>query len=205
MAKEATTQKPDQRSEDFSRTGPTVDSALPVSGSATNMAEDLKEREKQLRERGKAQDKARGEFDKASDSVSKARAEAEKARAEVEEENLSDAQRKARKADQKVADLEAEAAQARREYTEASGGETTADAKALAAALVSPVMSAGDHYAQKFGNDPENPKLAPGISGDPTERLQRVTPDSPTPIYTMVHKEMVGDYLRAGWSLADAS
>jgi hypothetical protein len=57
----------------------------------------------------------------------------------------------------------------------------------------------------KRGNDPVDPAYAPGIPTHDeaqTVRLVRTSPDSPMPVYTMVHPEMVGDYLRAGWSRA---
>lgn len=65
-------------------------------------------------------------------------------------------------------------------------------------------MSAGDHMAQKFGNDPANPKPGPHMSSAPesaTVRITRKSPDHAELIETMVHPDMVGDYLRAGWNL----
>lgn len=108
--------------------------------------------------------------------------------------------------------LEREADDARaRQIEEANKGRieairptTVAEAKAAAAPLVGADMRAGDHFAQKFGNDPENPKLAPGL--DPvqgrTVRMSRKTPDHPDLVYEDVHPEMVGDYERAGWNRA---
>ena len=50
-----------------------------------------------------------------------------------------------------------------------------------------------------------NPAHAPGIPTDDeaqTVKLSHVSADHPSPVYIMVHPEMVGDYLRAGWSRA---
>lgn len=81
---------------------------------------------------------------------------------------------------------------------------TVAEAKVVA--VVSPDLSAGDNLAQKFGNDPANPKLAPGVKVDPTNfvKLSRKTPDLPGDqlAVTAVPPEMVGDYERAGWNRA---
>ena len=79
-----------------------------------------------------------------------------------------------------------------------------------AAKVMAPVpgdMPAGDHKAQKFGNDPANPAPGPTVpvgagSELMTVKLSRKSPDHPELIETMVHPDMVGDYLRAGWNLA---
>jgi hypothetical protein len=82
-------------------------------------------------------------------------------------------------------------------------GTTVAEAKMAAAPLVGADVLASDHYAQKFGNDPRNPKLAPGLSPDnATVMLSRKTPDHPDLVYALVNPEMVGDYERAGWNRA---
>ena len=78
---------------------------------------------------------------------------------------------------------------------------TVAQAKVLA--VVDGATSAGDNRAQKFGNDPANPKLADGI--DPTTNLVKLSRKTPDMVgdgmaYTEVPKEMVGDYERAGWN-----
>jgi hypothetical protein len=57
----------------------------------------------------------------------------------------------------------------------------------------------------KRGNDPANPAYAPGVPTHDeaqTVRLSHVSADHPEPVFTMVHPDMVGDYLRAGWSRA---
>jgi hypothetical protein len=82
-------------------------------------------------------------------------------------------------------------------------GSTAAEAKMAAAPLVGADVSAGDHFAQKFGNDPRNPKLAPGLNpANATVLVSRKTPDHPNLVYTLVNPEMVGDYERAGWNRA---
>lgn len=65
-------------------------------------------------------------------------------------------------------------------------------------------MGAGDHMAQRFGNYPENPAPLSAAHADPelcTVQLYMTVPDHPLGARTtVVHPEMVGDYLRAGWS-----
>jgi hypothetical protein len=113
---------------------------------------------------------------------------------------LLEADRLDREANDIIARQAEEAVKARGEIRDT----TVAEAKVAAAALVGADMSAGSHVAQKFGNDPRNPQLAPGL--DPVEgrtvRLSRKTPDHPDLIYTTVHPDMAGDYERAGWNRA---
>ncbi len=76
------------------------------------------------------------------------------------------------------------------------------DAKVMAP--VDPNMPAGHHLAQKFGNDPANPKHDDTL--DPQSwyvRMSHQSPDHPFLMYCDVHPEMVGDYARAGWNLDD--
>ena len=81
---------------------------------------------------------------------------------------------------------------------------TALDAKS-AAALADPEKDVGDHYAQKFANQPENPKTAPHLKDVADEDKVRMEltdsdhPDPANPKVTYVHPDMVGDYLRAGW------
>lgn len=76
---------------------------------------------------------------------------------------------------------------------------TVYGAKVLA--IVPPETLAGDHMAQNFGNDPENPKTAGNLQGDGKVRMSRITPDVPNgPVVIEVHPDMVGDYARAGWN-----
>ena len=82
------------------------------------------------------------------------------------------------------------------------------DARAKAAALhpdtVAPVMFVPpENRFMKRGNHPVNPVYAPGIPTHDeaqTVRLSHMSSDSPSPVFVMVHPDMVGDYLRAGWS-----
>lgn len=143
------------------------------------------------------------------------RTEAEKANDEALalQAKAIEAQQKANEpektADQKKADaLAAKADDARAKAAELGGRSgstidtTVADAKVALHIGADPAMPAGSYDAVKRGNDPSNPKYAPGISMEPedqTVRLSRVTKDSVEPIYTWVHPDMVGDYVRAGW------
>lgn len=82
------------------------------------------------------------------------------------------------------------------------GDTSVAAAKVMLPPGADPEMPAGDYRATKRGNDPANPKYARGVplhDEGQTVKLSRVTPDSPVPVYTWVHPDMVGDYLRAGW------
>ena len=78
---------------------------------------------------------------------------------------------------------------------------TVEEAKIIAP--VPPDMGAGDHMAQSFRNQPENPHIYKGDHADPekaTERLRLIAPDHPSGfVTTAVHLDLVGDYLRAGW------
>jgi hypothetical protein len=73
------------------------------------------------------------------------------------------------------------------------------------AALADPSLDVGDHFAQRFANQPENPQPAPGLREVEDKDLVRLEitdsdhPDPANPKVTYVHPEMVGDYLRAGW------
>jgi hypothetical protein len=124
------------------------------------------------------------------------------ARAKAEADARTPEQKKIDDAAQKADDERAKAEQARTEARDGAGPMTAEEAKVhVPASLLD--LPAGAHHAQKFGNDPANPQLAPGLNPDEgaTVRLTRITPDVPGgPVVTMVHPEMVGDYLRAGWS-----
>lgn len=110
-------------------------------------------------------------------------------------------QREAAKAEREADDARAQLAEAERQ--ERGSDELATVETAKITGPLDPAMPAGDHMAQKFGNDPENPHIAKGEHADPekaTVRLKRITPDVPEgPVKTVVHPEMVGDYLRAGW------
>lgn len=109
-------------------------------------------------------------------------------------------QEQAEKERQERADKE----KADKENAENQEPTTALDAKS-AAALADPDKDVGDHYAQKFANQPENPKLAPHLKevDDADKVRMELTdsdhPDPANPKVTFVHPEMVGDYLRAGW------
>lgn len=128
-----------------------------------------------------------------------AKAEADAARMEADVQ-LTPEQKKANELATKADDLRAKAAEAA--TTDADSKRviaTVADAGTLA--VVPPELKASDHFAQKFGNDPENPKLAPGVQPDKDlVLLYRITPDVPGRVYAEVPEKMVGDYERAGWN-----
>lgn len=159
---------------------------LPVTTDGTSASPSDKQVEKSAATLAKA-DQAVVDAQKALEEASKSK----------EQRALDEAKQKADDARAAHADLTGSAIAA------AAVPMTVAEAKVVA--VVDPGTSAGDWRAQKFGNDPANPQLAPGIS--PTEnlvKLSRKTPDIPGDglAYTQVPKEMVGDYLRAGWNVA---
>jgi hypothetical protein len=131
----------------------------------------------------------------------KARNEADIARAEADVQ-LTPEQKKANELAAKADDLRAKALEAEsREADDQRVVHTVADAGTLA--VVPPELKAADHYAQKFGNDPENPKLADGVNpSKDLVLLSRKTPDVPGLVYAEVPEKMVGDYMRAGWERA---
>lgn len=205
MAKDNIPAKPDQRREDPSRFVEAPTNAAPAT-EALDLEEQQDEAEKRSAERAKKQESLRKELDSAQERAGKARAEAEEARAKVEQASKPRELVEAEEVERRADDEAAKVADVRRQLwgTVSEEDTTVSEAKALAAPLVGATRSAGDHMAQKFGNDPENPKTAPGVDpNDKSVRLQRITPDSPTPVYTSVSKEMAGDFLRAGWSYAD--
>jgi hypothetical protein len=145
---------------------------------------------------------------KGDDKVSKAQEEFMKAQAEANaarmaaDVSLTEDQKKANELAQKADDLRAKAVE---EMTNDADSKrviaTVADAGTLA--VVPPELKAADHFAQKFGNDPENPKLADGIKPDENlVLLYRITPDVPGRVYAEVPEKMAGDYQRAGWNRA---
>lgn len=141
------------------------------------------------------------EAEQAQDEAARLQAKANEAHLEIDEAHKSPEQRKAEELDAKADDARARAAELRPEGG-ADGDTSVADAKVLVGLGTDPDMPAGDYNAVKRGNDPSNPAYAPGISTKEehqTVKLSRVTRDSKEPIYTWVHPDMVGDYLRAGW------
>lgn len=99
-------------------------------------------------------------------------------------------------------DLRAKQADAASRAEEAKAVPTSAvDAGVLA--IVPEGTMAGDHRAQKFGNDPSNPKPAAGV--DMNAELVKLVIQKPEPegkVYCEVPEKMVGDYERAGWNRA---
>lgn len=139
-------------------------------------------------------DKSLAAVNKADQAVIDAQKALDDSRKSKEQLALEDAQMKASEVRSKHIDL-----------VGATGGSTApmTVAQAKVVAVVDPGTSAGDWRAQKFGNDPSNPQLAPGIAPDQNHvKLSRKTPDIPGDgmAYTSVPKEMVGDYERAGWN-----
>ena len=125
-----------------------------------------------------------------------ARSEAEAARKSPEEREAEDAEAKAARARSETVAAEAE-------KNKVPDAMTVVEARMLVPSADD--VGAGDHLAQKFGNYPENPAPAKAEHADPalcTVPLHMTVPDSPLGRRTTkVHPEMVGDYLRAGWSL----
>lgn len=136
------------------------------------------------------------------DAVRNAEIKAQEAAREAAEAKMTPEERKAVETRQKADDARAKAAQEDAEAKTLPDAMTVAEARMLVPA--SGELGAGDHMAQKFGNYPENPKSFKGDHDDPekmTVKLYMTVPDHPAGARTtMVHPEMVGDYLRAGWS-----
>lgn len=139
------------------------------------------------------------EADDAEREAAEARIRLDDAHKRAADSKLTDEQRDLRGVQQEADDAAAKAAEARR----AAGREnprTVADARV--AAPVDPNLPAGHHRAQKFGNDPANPKGYKGEHDDPEKQTVRMTlrsPDTAEPRETFVHPDMVGNYARAGW------
>jgi hypothetical protein len=135
--------------------------------------------------------------------ANEANARAAEARAKAANAGRSPEELAADKAEREADDARAAAAETAQRARGPVKATTVAEAKNAAAPLVGANMSAGEHAAQKFGNDPENPKPAPGLNPNAgTVRMSRKTPDHPDLVYADVHPEMVGDYMRAGWNKA---
>jgi hypothetical protein len=111
---------------------------------------------------------------------------------------VSPEQAKADDAAQKADDLLAQA-QEEKGIDERTADETLAGE----VNVIDPNLPAGDHDAQVFGNVPQNPAPAPGL--DPAVETVRMVNDKPdgSQAFADVHPEMVGDYARAGWRLAE--
>jgi hypothetical protein len=143
----------------------------------------------------------RTEAEKANDEALALQAKATEAQQKADEPEKTPEQKKADDAAAKADDAKAKAAELSNDGG-ADGDTSVADAKVLMPPGTDPEMPAGDYRAVKRGNDPSNPEYPPHISQDEkdqTVKLSRITRDSPEPIYTWVHPDMVGNYLRAGW------
>ncbi len=141
----------------------------------------------------------------------KARADAQTAAAKaIDAQSKADAATKSK--EQQDADkAAAEADKARRAAAEKEASLVpTEPMTAVEAKVISPHvtddMGAGDHLAQKFSNQPANPQIAKPEHADPdlcTVKLTMAKADGlGAPAITMVHPDLVGDYLRAGWDRA---
>jgi hypothetical protein len=143
----------------------------------------------------------RTEAEKANDEALALQAKATEAQQKANEPEKTPEQKKADELAAKADDAKAEAAELSNEGG-VDGDTSVADAKIVLPVGTDPGMPAGDYRAVKRGNDPANPEYAPGVSthdDDQTVKLSRVTADSKEPVYTWVHPDMVGNYLRAGW------
>lgn len=146
---------------------------------------------------------------KAADEAAMARQKAVEAQAKAADANKSDEQRAADKAVQEADDANARAAQAVRDARRGDSDKATTVAEAGVVAPHVELDTPATHpRAVKLGNDPSNPMPANGEHSDPElmdVRIERVTPDKPGEVITgYVHPDMVGDYVRAGWSVAGA-
>ncbi|MDB5620523.1 hypothetical protein [Tardiphaga sp.] len=141
------------------------------------------------------------EAEKAQDEATRLAAEAAEAQAKANEPEKTPEQIEADRLTAEADDAKAKAAELKPEGGD-DGDTSVAEAKIVLPVGTDPDMPAGDYRAVKRGNDPANPEYAAGVStheDDQTVKLSRVTADSKEPIYTWVHPDMVGNYLRAGW------
>lgn len=140
--------------------------------------------------------------DKAKADAAAAQAKALDAQKKADDAAKTKEQLAADKAKVDADDASAKAAEAEAAQATPQGVSTAADAKIMAP--IPGDMPADSHMAQKFGNDPANPQPLPGTDDEDgkTASLYRITPDSAEPVTIKVHPDMVGNYLRAGWSAA---
>lgn len=144
--------------------------------------------------------------DRAAEAARDADQKAIEAQQKAADADKTPEQRRADRAAANADDKRAAADQAQAEH--AAGNAVTEPSTVGDAKVHAPVdagMDAGAHRAQKFNNDPANPKSARAEHDDPdlkTVRLSRWSADIADTVYTWVHPEMVGDYLRAGWTRA---
>ena len=143
--------------------------------------------------------------DKAEEDAVQARIKLDETRRKGADSHLTDEQRTLRTAEQEADDAHAKAVAARR-VAGRENPRTVGDARV--GAPVDPNLPAGHHRAQKFGNDPANPKSYKGEQDDPEKQTTRMTlrsPDTAEPRETFVHPDMVGNYARAGWEADTAT
>ncbi|MBD1589783.1 hypothetical protein [Pseudomonas typographi] len=108
------------------------------------------------------------------------------------------AEKKANDAAQKADDSAARAQELNDQAEQ--GGEPT---KAGEVNVIDPELPAGDHDAQVSGNVPQNPAPAPGLK-PAADLVRMVNQRSDGEAATAdVHPEMVSDYARAGWRVAE--
>ncbi len=145
------------------------------------------------------------DVDKAKTEAQAAQAKAIDAQTKADEAKKSDEQKTADKAKADADTARAKAAEAEMSLTPKEPM-TAVEAKVISPHDLNNDMSAGDHLAQQFSNQPENPQIAKAEHGDPdlcTVKLSMIKADGlGKPVFMMAHPEMVGDYLRAGWAKA---
>lgn len=141
------------------------------------------------------------ELQKVVDDASKARQKAEEARAKANDASLSTEERAAAKAEAEADDAAAAAAEAMRGSPDVAPVTTVADAGVIAP--VDGSTDLADPRAVKRGNDPANPMpLSGAMAEGRTARMTLISPDTAAPREIYVNPDMVGDYARAGYSLA---
>ena len=139
--------------------------------------------------------------DKARADAMAAQTKAVEAQAKANDATKTKEQLAADKAKADADDAKAKLAESEAVEAAPEGVSMAGDAKIMAP--IPDDMPAGEHMAQKFGNDPANPQPLPGTDDEEgkTVDLYRITPDVPGgPVTIKVHPDMVGNYLRAGWS-----
>lgn len=146
------------------------------------------------------------EVEKARAEHAKLAAKAAEDRAAAEHGKLTPEQVKANESHQKADDAAAKVAESERSAATFAAREHTIEGANVLGYGKHPDLPASHHLAQKFGNDPANPRPKAGmpeVTDNGMVRLQRTTPDNSTPVYATCHPDLLGDYMRAGWSRDD--
>lgn len=142
---------------------------------------------------------------KKGDPVQDANAKALEADKAAAEAKMTPEERKAAEAHAKADEVLAKANEDEAQAAAVPDAMSVAEARMLVPADKPEEMAAGDHMAQRFGNYPANPAPASAEHSDPekqTVSLYMIVPDHEAGRRTTkVHPDMVGDYLRAGWSV----